>query len=89
MRASREVLLRLVVVHPDRKALDLFARELGLVGISFAPGTKVCWPARAADSLDHFAGDRISKARQASRSCREAHSSFGSRRAFGPAIVTM
>jgi hypothetical protein len=36
---SREVLLRLVVVHHDRKAIDLFARELGSVGISFAPGT--------------------------------------------------
>jgi hypothetical protein len=38
-RASREVLLRLVVVHQDPKCLDLFARELGSVGISFAPGT--------------------------------------------------
>jgi hypothetical protein len=38
-RASREVLLRLVVVHDDAKCLDLFARELGSVGISFAPGT--------------------------------------------------
>jgi hypothetical protein len=38
-RGSREVLLRLVVTHADRRALDLFARELGSVGISFAPGT--------------------------------------------------
>jgi hypothetical protein len=38
-RAAREVLLRLVVVHDDPKCLDLFARELGSVGISFAPGT--------------------------------------------------
>jgi hypothetical protein len=38
-RAAREVLLRLVVVHADPKCLDLFARELGSVGISFAPGT--------------------------------------------------
>jgi hypothetical protein len=38
-RGSREVLLRLVVVHADRKALDIFARELGSVGIAFAPGT--------------------------------------------------
>jgi hypothetical protein len=38
-RATREVLLRLVVTHRDAKALDLFARELGSVGISFAPGT--------------------------------------------------
>jgi hypothetical protein len=37
-RASREVLLRLVVVHADAKCLDLFARELGSIGISFAPG---------------------------------------------------
>jgi hypothetical protein len=39
MRTSREVLLRLVVVHADAKCIDLFARELGSVGISFAPGT--------------------------------------------------
>jgi hypothetical protein len=38
-RASREVLLRLVVVHDDPKCIDIFARELGSVGISFAPGT--------------------------------------------------
>lgn len=38
-RGSREVLLRLVVAHLDRQALDIFARELGSVGISFAPGT--------------------------------------------------
>jgi len=39
MQDSREVLLRLVVVHTDPKCLELFARELGSVGISFAPGT--------------------------------------------------
>ena len=38
-RASREVVLRLVVEHADAKALDLFARELGSVGLSFAQGT--------------------------------------------------
>jgi hypothetical protein len=38
-RAAREVLLRLVVTHQDAKCLELFARELGSVGISFAPGT--------------------------------------------------
>jgi hypothetical protein len=38
-RAVREVVLRLVVDHADVKALDLFARELGSVGISFAQGT--------------------------------------------------
>lgn len=35
----REVVLRLVVQHPDPKALDTFARELGSVGLSFAQGT--------------------------------------------------
>jgi hypothetical protein len=38
-RATREVLLRLVVTHRDARCLELFARELGSVGISFAPGT--------------------------------------------------
>ena len=38
-REAREVILRLVVDHADPKALDLFARELGSVGISFAQGT--------------------------------------------------
>jgi len=38
-RASREVLLRLVVEHPSRDALELFGRELGSVGLSCAPGT--------------------------------------------------
>jgi len=38
-RSTREVLLRLVVVHQDANCLELFARELGSVGISFAPGT--------------------------------------------------
>ena len=38
-RASREVLLRLVVEHASRDAIELFGRELGSVGISFAPGT--------------------------------------------------
>jgi hypothetical protein len=38
-RASREVLLRLVVVHDSRAAIDMFARELGSVGLSCAPGT--------------------------------------------------
>ncbi len=38
-RASREVLLRLVVVHPKREAIDLWARELGSIGLTCAPGT--------------------------------------------------
>ncbi|MFV0244353.1 MAG: acyclic terpene utilization AtuA family protein [Qingshengfaniella sp.] len=36
---TREVLLRLVVDHEDRGALNLFAREAGSIGISMAPGT--------------------------------------------------
>ena len=38
-RASREVLLRLVVEHADRGALEIFAREIGSIGLSCAPGT--------------------------------------------------
>ena len=38
-RSSREVLLRLVVEHTDRDALEMFARELGSVGLTGAPGT--------------------------------------------------
>ncbi len=38
-RSTREVVLRLVVAHPDRRALDMFSKEIGSVGISFAPGT--------------------------------------------------
>jgi hypothetical protein len=38
-RASREVVLRVTAVHAERAALDIFARELGSVGLSFAPGT--------------------------------------------------
>jgi hypothetical protein len=38
-RATREVLMRLVVEHASREALEIFARELGSVGLSCAPGT--------------------------------------------------
>ncbi len=38
-RGSREVVLRLVMDHPDRKALEKVAREVGSVGLSFAQGT--------------------------------------------------
>jgi hypothetical protein len=38
-RGVREVLMRLVVDHVDRGAIEIFARELGSVGISFAQGT--------------------------------------------------
>jgi hypothetical protein len=38
-RMTREVLLRLVVDHIDRQGIDVFARELGSVGLGFAQGT--------------------------------------------------
>jgi hypothetical protein len=37
--ASREVMVRVVVDHPDRGALDLFAREIAPSGTSWSPGT--------------------------------------------------
>ncbi len=37
--AAREVVMRLVVEHDDAKALSLFARELGSIGLGFAQGT--------------------------------------------------
>ena len=38
-RDTREVVLRQVVDHADPKALDLYAREIGSAGLSFAQGT--------------------------------------------------
>jgi hypothetical protein len=38
-RGCREVVLRLVMDHPDRKALEDVGREVGSVGLSFAQGT--------------------------------------------------
>jgi hypothetical protein len=38
-RAAREVVLRLVLDHPQARALNLVARELGSVGLAFAQGT--------------------------------------------------
>jgi hypothetical protein len=38
-RLVREVVLRVVVDHANRDALEIFAREVGSIGISFAPGT--------------------------------------------------
>jgi hypothetical protein len=38
-RETREVVMRLVVDHSDARALDIFARQAGAVGISFAQGT--------------------------------------------------
>jgi hypothetical protein len=38
-RNTREVMMRLVVDHGQREAIELFAREIGAAGISWAPGT--------------------------------------------------
>jgi hypothetical protein len=37
--AAREVMLRVVVDHPDKRALDIFAREIAPAGTSWSPGT--------------------------------------------------
>jgi hypothetical protein len=37
-RGSREVLLRVAVAHASREALEIFARELGAIPLSCAPG---------------------------------------------------
>jgi hypothetical protein len=37
--AAREVMFRVVVDHPDRRALELFAREIAPAGTSWSPGT--------------------------------------------------
>ena len=36
---AREVMMRLVVDHPDRRALEIFAREIAPAGTSWSPGT--------------------------------------------------
>lgn len=38
-QASREVMMRVVVDHADRKALEIFAREIAPAGTSWSPGT--------------------------------------------------
>ncbi|MGZ8261230.1 MAG: acyclic terpene utilization AtuA family protein, partial [Caldimonas sp.] len=38
-RATREVMLRVVADHADRRALELFAREIAPAGTSWSPGT--------------------------------------------------
>lgn len=37
--ASREVVLQVAVMHPDKAALELFAREIAPAGTSWSPGT--------------------------------------------------
>ncbi len=37
--SAREVMVRVVVDHPDKKALELFAREIAPAGTSWSPGT--------------------------------------------------
>jgi Acyclic terpene utilisation family protein AtuA len=38
-RTSREVMLRVVADHADRRALEIFAREIAPAGTSWSPGT--------------------------------------------------
>lgn len=38
-RTTREVVLRLVVDHPDRRALEMWSKEIGSIGLSMSPGT--------------------------------------------------
>ena len=38
-RAAREVMLRVVADHADRRALEIFAREIAPAGTSWSPGT--------------------------------------------------
>ncbi len=38
-RATREVVLRVSVMHPDRRALETFSREFAAPGTSWSPGT--------------------------------------------------
>ena len=38
-RATREVVMRLVVDHARREAIELFTREIGAAGVSWSPGT--------------------------------------------------
>jgi hypothetical protein len=38
-QGSREVMIRVVVDHADRKALEIFAREIAPAGTSWSPGT--------------------------------------------------
>ena len=49
-RASREVMLRVVADHADRRALELFAREIAPAGTSWSPGTTGPGGGRAAVS---------------------------------------
>ncbi|HEU5293309.1 MAG TPA: acyclic terpene utilization AtuA family protein [Burkholderiaceae bacterium] len=38
-RATREAMVRVVVDHPDKRALEMFAREIAPSGTSWSPGT--------------------------------------------------
>ncbi|WP_434035071.1 acyclic terpene utilization AtuA family protein [Cupriavidus sp. a3] len=38
-RHTREAVMRLAVMHPEKAALELFAREIAAAGTSWAPGT--------------------------------------------------
>jgi hypothetical protein len=48
--ATREAMVRLVVDHPDRKALEVFAREIAPSGTSWSPGTTMASAGRPSPS---------------------------------------
>ncbi len=48
--AAREVMARIVVDHPDKRALELFAREIAPAGTSWSPGTTMPAGGRPAPS---------------------------------------
>lgn len=49
-QATREVMVRVVVDHVDRRALEIFAREIAAAGTSWSPGTTMPPTARPAPS---------------------------------------
>ncbi|WP_444634488.1 acyclic terpene utilization AtuA family protein [Cupriavidus oxalaticus] len=49
-RATREAIMRLAVMHPEKAALELFAREIAAAGTSWAPGTTGSGGGRASPS---------------------------------------
>ncbi|WP_454726680.1 MULTISPECIES: acyclic terpene utilization AtuA family protein [Cupriavidus] len=47
-RHTREAIMRLAVMHPEKAALELFAREIAAAGTSWSPGTTGSGGGRAA-----------------------------------------
>ncbi|WP_432262297.1 acyclic terpene utilization AtuA family protein [Cupriavidus sp. TMH.W2] len=49
-RHTREAIMRLAVMHPEKAALELFAREIAAAGTSWSPGTTGSGGGRASPS---------------------------------------